>query len=215
MADKGDRVICIVDSGVANLGSLVNAFTIVGSSVQVTRDPRIVERSSAIVLPGVGAFGDAMKVLRKNRLDGAIRRGAANGASILGICLGVQLLMQTSNEFGLHEGLALIDGSVERLPLDLPGTRVPNIGWRKTNWSERASLGPGETEEEIPYYYYVHGYHVLPSDPKCIVATTDFGGSPIVVAVESGRTLGVQFHPEKSQSDGLRLLERFSTGILP
>jgi len=187
---------------------------VIGSAVQVTQDPKIVERASAIVLPGVGAFADAMKVLRDNQLDEAIRRGVSNGAAILGICLGVQLLMQTSHEFGVHEGLALIDGSVERLPADRPGTRVPNIGWCKTNWNERASLRPGKTEEDNPYYYYVHGYHVLPADPECTVATTDFGGLPVVVAVESDRIMGVQFHPEKSQSAGLRLLEQFSLGVL-
>ena len=203
-------MICIVDSGVANLGSLVNAFSVVGSDVHVTRDPRVVERAFAIVLPGVGAFGDAMQVLRDNGLAEAIQRASSNGASVLGICLGLQLLMETSNEFGSHEGLALIRGGVERLPDERPGTRVPNIGWRRTRWCEGAALGPEDLDRDEPYYYYVHGYHVVPADRECAVATTDFGGLPVVVAVESGRIMGVQFHPEKSQSAGLRLLERFS-----
>jgi glutamine amidotransferase len=203
-------VICIVDSGVANLGSLVNAFSVVGSAVHVTRDPEVVERASAIVLPGVGAFGDAIQVLRNNGLADAIQRATFNGASVLGICLGLQLLMETSDEFGSHEGLALIGGSAERLPDGRPGTRVPNIGWRRTRWSGSATLGPEGLDGDDPYYYYVHGYHVVPTDRQCTVATTDFGGLPVVVAVQSGRIMGVQFHPEKSQSAGLRLLDRFS-----
>jgi glutamine amidotransferase len=194
----------MVDTGVANLGSVVAAFQRVGADVEVTAEAAVVERARALVLPGVGAFRDGMAALERRGLVEPIRRHVLERRRpILGICLGMQLLAEASEEHGQRAGLGLVRGRAARL--QAPGLRVPNIGWcdvRATGGSPFARALDGRT------FYFAHSYHV-----ECDVAaaTLDYGG-PVAAALEDGPVRGVQFHPEKSQDAGLDVLAAFAAG---
>jgi len=201
-------MISVIDMGLGNLGSVIQAFQRVGCNVLITNSSIAVSSASAIVLPGVGAFGDGMKMLRKMHLISPLSEHVAAGKPLLGICLGMQLLARSSDEHGYHEGLGFIPGIVERLKSTGPDCRVPNIGWsdvivhRKNSW-----LYKNSTEESI--YYFAHSYFLRCDDANDVVATIDYGGAPITAAVERGNLLGVQFHPEKSLDAGLQVLAAF------
>lgn len=197
--------IAIVDLGISNIGSILRSFEEVGAPPMERATAKLVARAGAIVLPGVGAFGAAMAELHAQDLVAPIRKAAQDGRIVFGVCLGMQLLADTSEEHGLHDGLGLVPGRVVRLPSGA-GERVPNIGW-----CDVVPTRPGKLLREPGgrCFYHVHSYHLLPANPDCIAATTTFGGHEVVVAVEQGNVLGVQFHPEKSQDDGLSLLASF------
>lgn len=199
-------MIAVVDLKISNLTSVVNALRLVGVADYVFADPDNVASAEAVILPGVGAFGDGMASLQAQGLIEPIRVAARSGTPIFGICLGMQLLATTSGEFGDHEGLGLVPGRVERLQVNAPGYRVPNIGWCDVVPTRPGVLFP---DGEEGCFYHVHSFHVVPDDPAACAATADFGGQAITVAVESGQLFGVQFHTEKSQDDGLRVLANF------
>lgn len=201
-------MITIIDSRIANLGSLQRAFELVGIESKVSSNPNEVSEARSLVLPGVGAFGQAMDNLRACELDRAIRSAVENGAWLLGICLGMQLLSDSSDEHGNHEGLGLIPGTVTRLQGASGFLRVPNIGWRTVNWAEGSQLAPPWTS--TPNYYFVHSFHMVPENQGHGVGYMPFGSRNITVAAREGRVLGVQFHPEKSQAAGMFLLARFN-----
>lgn len=186
-------MLTIVDIGLSNLGSVHQALNRVGASSMTARSGAELRAATAIILPGVGAFGDGMSALRTQGLVEPLRRHAGAGRPLLGICLGMQLLADESEEHGCHEGLGLIPGRVVRLAPDDPSLPVPNIGW----------CDIGETP-----FYFAHSYHLVPDDPADGIAEIDYGG-PVVVAARRGSVSGVQFHPEKSQDAGLQLLETF------
>ena len=185
-------------------GSVVHALQRIGVSTEVTRDPDVISGGAAAVLPGVGAFGDGMASLKEAGLDHALRDHVAAGRPLLGICLGMQLLADVGTEHGVFGGLGLIPGRVVRLDATTRAERVPNIGWCDTVGT--TTNGP------VPRggcFYFVHSYHVVPDDPRDIAATVaDFGG--FCAAVAAGPVWGVQFHPEKSQDEGLAVLEAFA-----
>jgi glutamine amidotransferase len=159
------------------------------------------------VIPGVGAFRDAIARLRERGLAQALRDVAAAGRPVLGVCLGMQLLASRSTEFGSHEGLDLIAGSVELIETD-PALRIPHVGWNDlTVRRPDAVLGVLGPE---PTFYYVHSYEFLPEDPESVTGVTDYG-RPVTACVGAGNVFGVQFHPEKSGPDGLALLSAFAT----
>jgi glutamine amidotransferase len=194
----------LVDMGISNLGSVREALRKIGAPPMAAATPATVAAADTVLLPGVGAFGDGMASLREQNLVEPIRQAAGRGATIFGICLGMQLLAQESEEFGRHEGLGLVPGRVTRLP-EAPGFRVPNIGWCDVTPTRASRLFPraGGT------FYHVHSFHLEPRDAAVVAATIDFGGRRVAVALERGNLLGVQFHPEKSQDDGLAVLDAF------
>lgn len=199
-------MITLVDSGLCNLASVVCAFERVGVRSHATDKPEEILAASAVVLPGVGAFGDGMESLRARHLVEPLRRAAANGTPLLGICLGMQLLLEESEEHGRHTGLGLLPGRVVRLRADLPGFRVPNIGWCDATPSHDGVLFPAGMAS-VPFYF-VHSYHAeIPVD--YVAATIDFSGRSVTAALKRDNIFGVQFHPEKSQDAGLDLLARW------
>jgi glutamine amidotransferase len=203
-------MIALVDSGVSNLASVIGAFERVRAQVRVVSDAQALARAPAIILPGVGAFGDGMAGLRDRGLVGPLRDAARSGKPVLGICLGMQLLVEESEEHGRHEGLGLLPGRVRRLVADQPGFRVPNMGWCDVAPSRAGALFPDPGRRES--FYFVHSFFVDTAAAN-VAATIEFSGRPVPAAVESGNICGVQFHPEKSQDAGLDLLARWVAGL--
>jgi glutamine amidotransferase len=199
-------VIALVDLKISNLGSVLEAFRRVGAPPSETATSANIAGASAILLPGVGAFGDGMASLRSQGLVDPIRAAAALGTPVFGICLGMQLLAQTSAEHGTHEGLGLIRGHVVKLNPTRPGFRVPNIGWCDVTPSRKGVLFP---DGRPGCFYHVHSFHLRTDDPTDVAASMQYSGEAVTCAVERGNVMGVQFHPEKSQDDGLRLLDGF------
>jgi len=188
-----------------NLLSVSKALAACGARAEVLEAPRDLSEFSGIVLPGVGAFADAATALRGSGWVGEISRSAAAARPLLGICLGMQLLLSSSTEDGEHEGLGLIPGRVVRLA-SRPGFHVPHMGWNQLRFPRPCPLFRGIPEGE--HVYFVHSYYPVPDDPADVIATTDYGGE-IPVALQRGSLYGVQFHPEKSQAVGLRILRNF------
>ena len=198
--------IVIVDLQISNLASVLQALQQIGAPSHVFATPETIRSASAILLPGVGAFGDGMASLSQKQLIEPIKQAAGRGTPVFGICLGMQLLAQHSEEFGLHAGLGLLEGHVTRLKPNGADFRVPNIGWCDVTATRQSTLFPNA---KAGCYYHVHSYHFVPKLKSMTTGTIDYSGTPHVVAVEAGNLFGVQFHPEKSQDDGLRVLASF------
>jgi len=197
-------MIAVIDYGMGNLRSVENAFAHVGEQAIVTGDPKLVECADGVVLPGVGAFGDAMFNLRQIGMLEAIKRVARQGKPLLGICLGMQLLFSMSEEHGTHVGIGLIPGHVKRFRGNF---KIPHVGWNDLRMAERHPLL--EDVKTGDYVYFVHSYYVQPMDTKVILAATDYNGQ-VPAIVGRGNVFGIQFHPEKSGAIGLRMLENFA-----
>ena len=198
-------MIAIVDYGMGNLRSVSKAFESVGHRAAVTREAAIIHNASHVVLPGVGAFGDCMANLEQFDLLEPIRASIEAGKPFLGICLGLQLLFTESEEFGPHKGLDIIPGKVKKFSLDR-ALKVPHMGWNQVHAERDCPLF-----NEIPNgsdWYFVHSYFVEPADPL-VAATTTTYGDPFVSSIWKDNLMACQFHPEKSQSVGLRLLKNF------
>ncbi len=197
----------IVDIKISNLRSVVNAFTRIGAKCRISGDPTEVAAADCLVLPGVGAFGEAMKNLESQNLTEILRkRVGRDGVPLIGICLGMQLLASASEEHGHHTGLGLIKGAVQRL-VPAVNERVPNIGWCDTVPDKPSVLFPAIDHNRS--FYYVHSYHFECTEPSDSAAHISFGGRKVTVAVERGNIFGAQFHPEKSQDAGLDMLKNF------
>ncbi|MBQ2752696.1 MAG: imidazole glycerol phosphate synthase subunit HisH [Firmicutes bacterium] len=195
-------MIAIIDYGMGNLRSVQKAFEFIGHEAVITDDPDVILKADKVVLPGVGAFSDAIKTIKEKKLDKAIYEAVESGKPFLGICLGMQLIFDKSYENGEFEGLGIIPGKVVRLPENV---KIPHIGWNNLNIKMRNPLFEGLGES--PYVYFVHSYY-LETDAPVVSATTDYG-KEIQVAVQKGNVFALQFHPEKSGSTGLRILENF------
>jgi imidazole glycerol-phosphate synthase subunit HisH len=200
-------MIAIIDYGMGNVRSLYNAFQYIGSDSVVTADHMEIRRADRIVLPGVGAFGDAVNAIRllelDQVLDSEVRRG---GKPMLGICLGMQLLANSSNEHGIHAGLGWLDAEVERFDLT-PGLKIPHIGWNEITFAANEPLFNGLREAERNFYF-VHSFHMRCRNSVDVIATCDYGGR-FTAAVKSQNFIATQFHPEKSQDSGIRILQNF------
>jgi glutamine amidotransferase len=195
----------IVDYGMGNLQSVRNAFELLGCDVRMCGDPVAMREADALVLPGVGAFGEAMSNLQQKELVSPLRRAVLEeGKPLLGICLGMQLLAETSSERGNHLGLGLIPGHVRKIPVSA-GFRLPHIGWNDVTVRNREPLF--RDSPDVGAFYFVHSYR-FECDPGYVAAVTDYG-TEITAAVQSDRVFGLQFHPERSQRKGLRLLRNF------
>jgi len=198
-------MIAVIDYGRGNLGSVEKAFERVGIPALVTQDPRAVDEAEAVVLPGDGAFHDAMANLDRLGLMGAVRRALDGRRPFLGICLGYQLLFSSSEEFGEGRGLDVIPGVVRRFP---PGRKIPHMGWNEVSHGGRLRLFDGVPEDA--YFYFVHSYYPVVGERDGLrVAWCDYG-IRFAAAIERGPIWATQFHPEKSQRWGLRLLENFA-----
>jgi glutamine amidotransferase len=253
--------IVIVDAGIGNLRSVQKAFEHVGAAPSISDDPVVVAKADAVVLPGVGAFGDGMDGLRAHGLDRAVCKAIGQGLPFFGICVGLQLLFEESEEMGVHRGLGVLPGRVVRFPA---GLTVPHMGWNQIEQTRASSLEPapvsprpepatkarpegsveptsvssveptsvsprpearpeGSVEPHQPhplltgvldgaFAYFAHSYHVVADDESIVVATTEYGG-PFPCAVARDNVWAIQFHPEKSQQVGLRILKNFVSNL--
>lgn len=197
-------MIALVDYGIGNLRSVGKALAAIGAEVHITNHPAEVLAAEKVVLPGVGAFGDGMARLRQLGLDSAILALVCRGTPILGICLGMQLLFEQSEEMGTHSGLGLLKGSVLRFSLS--SVKVPQTGWNQVHIGRPSTLLQDLADGS--YAYFNHSYYCQPVDPASTVAETEYGDRYASV-VACGNIYGVQFHPEKSQSVGLLILRNF------
>jgi imidazole glycerol-phosphate synthase subunit HisH len=199
------RAITILDYGMGNLRSVEKALARVGATAEITHDAERIRAADGLVLPGVGAFPRAMQRVRELALDELVTERAAAGVPVLGICLGLQLLFDASVEREGADGIGVIEGRVE--PLSADGLKLPHIGWSPVRWEQRSALTEG-LEAETPFYF-VHSFTPRPARPDDVLGTAAYG-ERFPCAVERPPLYGVQFHPEKSSSAGLRLLDNFA-----
>ncbi|MFU8894187.1 MAG: imidazole glycerol phosphate synthase subunit HisH [Luteolibacter sp.] len=197
----------LIDYGAGNLRSVANALQALGTNPEIISTPAALSSADRVVLPGVGSFGDCMAQLDKRGLIGPLREWLTAGRPYLGICLGYQILFESSEETPGVQGLGALAGKVVRFK-DAPGIKIPHMGWNAATQARPESgywngLGPA------PYFYYVHSYFPAPDDPAVIAATTEHGGQRFAAAIERPNLLACQFHPEKSQDAGLKLIANF------
>ncbi len=197
-------MIALVDYGIGNLRSVEKALEAVGAVVRLTSDPGVIRQASQVVLPGVGAFGDGMSGLRDRSLDGVILEIVTRGTPLLGICLGMQLLFESSTELGDHPGLGILPGAV--LKFTEMGLKIPQTGWNQLDIQQPGPLLQGIRSGD--YAYFNHSYFCKPTHSADILANTEYGACYASV-VGRGNIFGVQFHPEKSQAVGLQILRNF------
>lgn len=203
-------MIAIIDYGVGNLFSVEKALAALGADAKITSDARTIAAANKIVLPGVGAFGDCMENLTATGLIPTIKDFVKTGKPMLGICVGLQILFEGSEESIGVAGLGLLKGKVRRI--QAPGLKVPHMGWNSlTIKSPRQPLDLFQGLSEKPYVYFVHSYHAVPQDSSIVTATTEYG-SELTVAVAKGNIQATQFHPEKSGDVGLAILKNFING---
>jgi len=205
---KEIHMIGIVDYNMGNLASVINAFAKVGVDATLESDPTKLDQYDKLILPGVGAFGDAMEHLKSNGMDEAVMTYAKSGKPLLGICLGMQLLFESSEEFGSHKGLGLIPGKVvafDESKFDHP-QKVPHMGWNELFVQEETALF-SELKKDF-YLYFVHSYHAV-CDDKYAIGKTHYGYE-FVSAVQNDNIYGIQPHPEKSHENGLQIIENFA-----
>ena len=196
-------MIAVLDYGMGNLRSVEKAFEHVGAEVEITYDPERIRAASGLVLPGVGAFPKAMAAIRERGLDTLIQERHSASVPVLGICLGMQLLFESSVELGGADGLGLLPGQVRAL--DAPGLKIPQIGWNAVTWKRDSPLVEGLSNPAA--FYHVHSFAPV-AENGIVLGAADYG-TEFVTAVEGPGVWGVQFHPEKSGPDGLALLRNF------
>ncbi|MCP4711518.1 MAG: imidazole glycerol phosphate synthase subunit HisH [Planctomycetes bacterium] len=203
-------MIAIIDYGMGNLHSVAKAFEHVGGQITLTSDVSVIARADKIVLPGVGAFADAISALRDKQIVGPLKEGIATGKPFLGICLGMQLLMGMSYEDGEYEGLGVIEGDVLRFDfsgrVEKDTLKIPHMGWNSLEWDTDVPLFKGLTSGS--YVYFVHSYYVTPRDETVIATSTNYG-IEFASSLWRDNVFGVQYHPEKSQRVGLTMLKNF------
>jgi len=197
-------MIAIIDYGMGNLFSVEKAFVKLGAEVVVTSDPAVILRADKVVLPGVGAFGDCMGNLTECGMVDVIHEVIKRGTPFMGICLGMQVLFEGSEEDPGVKGLGVFPGMVRKI--EAPDLKIPQMGWNCLEFGTDSPLFANLPPE--PYVYFVHSYHAVPTDPKVITATVDYGGS-VTAAVGRDNVQAVQFHPEKSGTVGLSMLANF------
>jgi glutamine amidotransferase len=211
--------VAIVDYGLGNLRSVLQACEAVGLPARITDSPAELRAAPAAILPGVGAFGDAIAVLEDSGLADALREIVRDEKPLFGICLGFQLLLSESREFGRHRGLDFIPGAVVRLDQGgngwQGGVKIPQVGWnqvwkRKPDAANRRTATPLDAVDDGDCMYFVHSFMVVPADPGLVVSTTHYGGIEFCSAAARGPVFGCQFHPERSGPSGLRMYSRFA-----
>ncbi len=198
-------MVAIIDYDAGNIRSVEKAMAALGEEAVVTRDEKAILSADHVILPGVGAFGDAMGKLHKYHLKGIIEETVAQGTPFLGICLGLQLLFEGSEESDGVEGLGILQGKIVRLPED-QGLKIPHIGWNSLRYPNAGRLFEGVQEDS--YVYFVHSYYLQAKDSGIVTATTEYA-SLIHASVEKENVFACQFHPEKSSDVGMRILKNF------
>ena len=199
-------MLAVIDYGAGNLRSVLHALRYLGAEhVQLVHHPSDLHDAHQIILPGVGAFGAGMEQLHKQDLVAPLKDAIARGIPYLGICLGMQFLFEHSDEMGTHEGLGVIEGHVTRFPADM-GLKVPHMGWNQLITTRPSALLDELSPES--YAYFVHSYYCVPKNPDDVLVTANYG-IPFCAGVQRNNIFAVQFHPEKSQSTGLRILSNF------
>ena len=196
--------IAIIDYGVGNLRSVEKAFTSQGVNATVTRDERVLRDADKLVLLGVGAFGYAMESLRNLGFDRLVIEAANAGKPIIGLCVGLQMMIEEGHEFGAHRGLGLLPGRVVKFPA---GVRAPHVGWNQVEFKQSHPVFHDLPDHS--FFYFVHSFYVESADPSCVLGETEYA-LRFASICGRGNVIGVQFHPEKSQAAGLKLLNNFA-----
>lgn len=198
-------MVAIIDYGAGNLSSVKKALDYLGAESEITQDKDKIMSASHIILPGVGSFGDAMKSMDKRGLVDTVKNAARSGKPFLGICLGLQLLFESSEESEGIDGLGLIKGKIVQIPRD-NGLKVPHIGWNSVEIKQKNGIFSGI--DDGSYFYFVHSFYLRDAEKDAVAATTEYGVG-IECAIQKGNLCATQFHPEKSSRLGLKLLENF------
>ena len=202
-------MIAVIDYGVGNLFSLCSSLEKIGAQAVVTSDPEVISKAGKLILPGVGAFADAAQKLRESGMDALIREQVSKGKEIMGICLGMQLLFEKSYEFGEHQGLGLLNGSVVPMEGTIPAElKIPHIGWNALHFTKESKLLRYIKQNDC--VYFVHSFYATDCADS-VVATAEYG-KELTAAVQQGNVMGCQFHPEKSGEVGLKILRAFCEG---
>jgi len=200
-------MIAVIDYGIGNVRSVLNALEYIGAQAVLTRDPYVLAQADGLVLPGVGAFGEGMRRLDTHNLREPLTALVRTGKPLLGICLGFQMLMRSSTEQGQHKGLALINHEVVRLPVE---ARLPHIGWSRVTAAVDVPSTPKLLQGlDGELFYFVHSYGVVKSGQPIAAGLAAYAGCEIAALIESGNVFGTQFHPEKSGEAGLQMLRNF------
>lgn len=197
-------MIAVINYGLGNLHSVQKAIVYTGGQAEITDDPESILQADKIVLPGVGAFADGIKGLVTRGLVSPLKKAIQAGKPLLGICLGMQLFFDESEENGRHQGLGFIEGNV--VAFDEPSIKIPQIGWNQLNLQNDSPLMKGI--QQGSYVYFNHGYYCIPEDQKDVITSTDYG-TRFASSIHRGNIFGVQFHPEKSQKVGLQIIRNF------
>jgi len=201
-----NKKLVVIDYNMGNVKSVSKAFDLIGCRVVVSNKEEAIKKADYLILPGVGAYSEGMKNLKKFGLVEILNEEVVkNKKLILGICLGMQLMAKQSEEFGKHQGLGWFDAEVRKFRLSTE-YKIPHVGWNNINFSKDCPLFNGLKED--PVFYFVHGYHMICNNPDVIMATCDYGGD-FTAAIQKGNIFATQFHPEKSQTVGLKLLKNF------
>ncbi len=213
VSSRRGHMIALIDYSMGNMHSIAKALARAGGKVRIVDTPAGIRGAARIVLPGVGAFRDCMAALQAGGMDEALKEEIAKGTPFLGICLGMQVLMGISYEFGRHPGLGLIPGVVRAFPEDFPsrGLKIPHMGWNHVTFAGDTSPHPVLAPLRGQQVYYVHSYVCVPDNPAHILAACSYGDYPFAACIGRDNIIGVQFHPEKSQHAGLAMLEAFLT----
>lgn len=198
-------MVAVIDYDAGNIKSVEKAMALLGQQVEVTREPELIRSADKVILPGVGSFGDAMGKIRQYGLDEVIRQVVEEGIPFLGICLGLQLLFERSDEAPGVSGLGILKGEILRIP-DTSGLKIPHIGWNSLEFPREGRLFRGLPEES--YVYFVHSYYLKAADEKIVTAAAEYGVK-IHASVEKDCVFACQFHPEKSGDAGLQILQNF------
>lgn len=202
-------MIAVIDYGVGNLFSLCSSLEKIGAQAVVTSEPEVISKAGKLILPGVGAFADAAQKLRESGMDALIREQVSKGKEIMGICLGMQLLFEKSYEFGEHQGLGLLKGSVVPMEGTIPAElKIPHIGWNALHFTKESKLLRYIKQNDC--VYFVHSFYATDCADS-VVATAEYG-KELTAAVQQGNVMGCQFHPEKSGEVGLKILRAFCEG---
>lgn len=225
MSEPMRAQVAIVDYGMGNLFSVKQACSAVGLQAVITSDPRLVRAANAVIIPGVGAYGDAMETLQRHGLDEVMREVAATGTPVFAICLGMQLLMDESAEFGWHSGLGIIHGDVVRLETAMVGARrikVPQVGWNQIAPAPVPGDSPAQEQwrntcldgvSAGTYMYFVHSFYVRPADPAVVLTVTRYGMVEFCSSLVHGNIFACQFHPERSGAPGLHMYRKFAETV--